>query len=228
MIAEAVAQSGSNNLLFDWFDVALVAILGFGLYRGRRNGMSKELLPLLQWITIVLVCGLVYSMFGQLFINLLGLTKMWGYLTAYMTLLLLVLIVFAPIKRQFTDRLAMSDHFKGSEYYLGMLAGLVRFACMLMVALALLNAPVYTSADIANTAAYNARWFGGGVQGYSGNYFPTLQQVQEQVFKKSIGGSFIENGPLGILLINTVPPGTDKEKSSAMPLQKPPVIHIGN
>jgi uncharacterized membrane protein required for colicin V production len=227
MIAAVAAQPASNDFLFGWFDVALVAILAFGLVRGRRNGMSKELLPLLQWLTVVLVCGLVHPMLGQVFINILNLSKVQGCMAAYVILMLLVFIVFAALKRQFAERLAMSDHFKGGEYYLGMLSGLVRFGCMLMVALALLNAPVYSAADIAKNEAYRARWFGGGQEGFSGNYFPTLQQIQEQVFEKSAAGHFIKYGTLGVLLINTAPAGAGKEKSSAPP-QKQPVIHIGN
>jgi uncharacterized membrane protein required for colicin V production len=226
MIAAVAAQPASNDFLFGWFDVALMAVLAFGLVRGRRNGMSKELLPLMQWVAIVLVCGLMHPMLGQLFINILNLSKVQGCVAAYVILMLLVLIVFAALKRRFAERLAMSDQFKSGEYYLGMLSGLVRFGCMLMVALALLNAPVYSAADIAKSEAYRARWFGGGQEG-SGNYFPNLQQIQEQVFKKSASGYFIKNGTLGALLINTAPAGAGKEKSSAPP-QKQPVIHIGN
>jgi hypothetical protein len=35
---------------FNWFDVALVLVLAFGFWRGRKRGMTKELLPTLQWL----------------------------------------------------------------------------------------------------------------------------------------------------------------------------------
>ena len=45
MIAVATQATRSvslDHLPFGWFDVALVALLVFGLFRGRRNGMTKE------------------------------------------------------------------------------------------------------------------------------------------------------------------------------------------
>ena len=40
-----------------------------------------------------------------------------------------VFIVFTILKRLFVDRFGKGDSFKGGEYYLGMLAGVVRYAC---------------------------------------------------------------------------------------------------
>lgn len=110
------------------------------------------------------------------------------------------------------------------------MAGVVRYACVLIFVLALMNAPVYSAADIAKAKAYNARWFGGGEQGYTGNFFPTLQQIQEQTFKESFLGPRIKDN-LGMLLINTGQSGADAAKpgpSAPAPPKKQPVIKIGN
>jgi hypothetical protein len=64
------------------------------------------------------------------------------------------------------------------------------------------------------------RWFGGGL--YSGNYFPTVDSMQEQVFKKSFSGHYITNY-LGTLLIDTTPSSSNVKKKP-----KKPVIHMGN
>jgi hypothetical protein len=61
------------------------------------------------------------------------------------------------------------------------------------------------------------RWYGGGL--YSGNYFPSLQTVQAQVFTKSFTGPYIKDY-LGPLLIETAPPPTAK------PEPKPAVVNI--
>ena len=68
MIAVAAnsASSLANNLSVSWFDAAFVIVLGFGLFRGRRNGLSRELLPMLQWIAVTIVCGLGYAEGGRL------------------------------------------------------------------------------------------------------------------------------------------------------------------
>jgi uncharacterized membrane protein required for colicin V production len=211
-----------DKVPFGWFDVALVAVLVFGFYRGRKNGMTKEILPMFQWLATVLVCGLFYEVVGQLIINLSGWSKLACYLVGYFSLMFAVYLVFLFLKKIFMPRLTGSNFFGGSEYYLGMVSGVIRYACILFVALALLNAPYYTAFDIKQSKDYAARWYGGGLEGYSGNFFPTVQSVQESVFKKSFCGKLIKDYA-GVMLINSVTGVGDK--SSAPQKQ---IIHIGN
>jgi hypothetical protein len=228
MIAVATTQvtrsMSLDHLPFGWFDIALVAVLAFGLFRGRKNGMTKEVLPMFQWVATVLACGLGYEIVGQLLVNLSGWDKLPCYLLGYFIVMFAIYLVFHAVKKLLTERLTGSNFFGTGEYYLGMISGLIRYACMLLVALALLNAPYYSAADIIRSKAYNARWFGGGQQGYNGDFFPTLQSVQEEVFKTSFLGPFIKKY-LDVFLINTVSGGDDNQKPAQ---QKQPVIHIGN
>jgi hypothetical protein len=224
--AHSASSWSLDKLPFGWFDVALVLILAFGLFRGRKNGMTKEIIPMFQWIVIVIVCGLAYEMVGEIIINISGWDKLPSYLLGYLILAFAAYLLFILIKKISMPRLTGSNFFGSSEYYLGMISGLIRYACILLFALALLNAPFYTQAEIQAHKAYIARWYGGGETGFSGNYFPTLQSVQEDVFKNSFLGPLI-NTYLGALLINSAPADTDKQKSSAAP-QKKPMIHIGN
>jgi uncharacterized membrane protein required for colicin V production len=218
MIA-AAAPPATNGMPFNWFDMAVVVVLGFGLFRGRRNGMSKELLPLLQWLVMVTVCGLGYTMLAGVLAGLIP-DKLWNCLVAYLALALAVFIVFTILKRQLDDKLVKSNYFKGGEYYLGMLSGMVRYACVLLFVLALLNARVYTPAEIAQQKAFDEKNFGGGL--FAGNYFPHLFQVQAAVFKDSFLGPHIKDNA-GMLLINTGQSGAD----SSQPPKKQPVIKIG-
>jgi uncharacterized membrane protein required for colicin V production len=181
-----------DKVPFGWFDVALVLILVFGFYRGRKNGMTREILPMFFWVATVLVCGLCYAMVGDLYIQLSGWSRLCCYLLAYFTLMFAVYLVYLFLKKFLQPRLNGSNYFGGGEYYLGMAAGVIRYACIIFVALALLNAPYYSAADIIKNKAYAARWFGGGLDGYGGDYFPTVQSVQESVFKKSFLGSLIK------------------------------------
>jgi hypothetical protein len=213
----------SSGLSFNWFDVAVIIILAFGLFRGRKNGMSRELLPALQWVVLVLVCGLGYSLVAELFRNATSLDQLTSDVLGYLLLASVVWLLTGIPKHKFADRLAVSNFFGGSEFYLGMLVGMVRYACIVLAALALLNAPIYTTAEIEAHAAYAQRWYGGGMQGYSGDYFPTLQSVQEQVLQRSFTGPCVKKY-LKPLLINTVQPATQKSSSP----QTQPVIHIGN
>jgi len=224
MIAVATQSFALDKLPFGWFDVALVAVLGFGLFRGRKNGMTKEVLPMFQWVATVLVCGLAYEMLGQLIVNLSGWGKLVCYLLSYFSLMFLVHLLFILMKKIFMPRLTGSNFFGSGEYYLGMASGLIRYTCILFVALALLNAPYYTAGDIASSKAYDARWYGGGQQGFSGDFFPTLQSVQEDVFQKSFTGKYIKEYA-GVMLVNSASGTADKQ--TAVP-QKQPVIHIGS
>jgi hypothetical protein len=226
MIAAATKSMALDAPTFGWFDVVVIVVLAFGLFRGRRNGMAKELVPTVMWIALVLVCGLCYSMVAQLFINAAGLGKLLSCILAYLILALVVYLVFTLIHRKLTPKLATGNTFGSGEFYLGMPAGMIRFACILLAALALLNAPVYTAAQIAAHSAYVAQTYGGGESGFSGDFFPSLQSIQEQVFKKSFTGPFITSC-FGPVLISTGSPDAKGQKSGA-PQQKQPVIHIGN
>jgi hypothetical protein len=221
MIAVATQSFSLDKLPFGWFDLVCVAVLGFGLFRGRKNGMTKEILPMLQSVATVITSGLGYEMAGKLLIGSAKLDKTPAFILGYLTLASVVFIVFLILKKIFTPWLTGSNLFGSGEYYLGMFSGMVRFTGLLLVALALLHAPHYTAADIASSKAFNARWFGGGLQGFSGDFFPTLQSVQEGVFQKAFTGRYI-NDYLGAVLINTAPAG------GGQPPVKMPVIHFGN
>ena len=217
MIAAALQNLALDKVPFNWFDAALVFILGFGLFRGRKNGMTQEFLPLLQWLSLVIVCGLFYEVAAQALINIAAWSKPASYVSGYLILAFLVWLAFVVLKKIFVPRLTGSNAFGSGEYYLGMFSGMIRFACMAFFLLALLNAPVYTPAEIQAHQAYLQRWYGGGM--YGGNYVPDLHTVQESVFKKSFLGPYIKDY-LGTLLVNTEPPGSQK------PVAKTAVVTI--
>jgi uncharacterized membrane protein required for colicin V production len=217
MIGAAILQKLSmDKLPVNWFDGLVLAMLILGLFRGRKHGMSLELLPLSKWLAIVLVSGFCYQMVAQLLANTAGLSKSASYIWSYLGLAFVVFLFFLMIKSALGHRFAEHSFFGSAEYYLGMISGLVRFACMLLFALALLNAPFYTEAEIQAHDAYVKRWYGGGM--YSGNYFPSLQVIQEQVFKTSFSGPYIKDY-VGFLMVQTASPSTKET-------QKAPVVNI--
>jgi len=113
-------------------------------------------------------------------------------------------------------RLEGSNVFGSSEYYFGIISGVIRYFCIVLFFMALLNAPVYSKAELAAQQAYNNRWYGGGLKDYKGDFIPTLNELQVSVFVNSLTGPFIKDW-FSLLLINTIPPGG---------LTKPPVIDI--
>ena len=217
MIGAAIPNLALDNLPVNWFDGVVAGMLIIGLFRGRKHGMSKEVLPLLKWVSLVVVCGLWYQTAAQLLVNTAALSRRASCIFGYLLLAFVIFLVFSVLRWLLVYRLAGNNLFGSGEYYLGMLSGMIRFACMLLAGLALLNAPFYTAADITKHDAYVKRWFGGGL--YSGDYFPSMHTIQEQVFTKSFTGPYIKDY-LGPLLIETAPP------PAAKPEPKPAVVNI--
>ena len=211
VLAMSLQSLTANGLAANWFDAVVVVVLAFGLFRGRKNGMSKEILPLFQWLAVIFVCGLFYSVAAQYLVKYASLDQMTAYLLGYAILALVVFFIFSLLKRTVGLKLFGSNIFGSAEYYLGMPSGMVRFACMLLAALALLNAPFYTSAQIQTANDYQARWYGA-------HFFPNLYNVQEQVFKKSFTGPYIRDY-LGVLLIKPTTSGGSSQVAQDEPVR---------
>ncbi|MEI9865712.1 MAG: CvpA family protein [Limisphaerales bacterium] len=199
-----------NDLPLGWFDFLFIALLLFGLYRGRKNGMTKEFIPAFRWVVVVVAAGLGYEMTGDVFHNFLGVDRATSYVFGYLAVALVVFLVFIPVQNFLTPRLTGSNIFGGSEYYLGIVAGFVCYLAVILFFLALMNAPRYSAAEIQAQREYAFKTFGGGQQGFSGDFFPTFQQVQAGVFKNSLVGPFIKDH-LGMILIDGSPAGGEKK-----------------
>jgi len=227
MIAAATQNIASGKMLFNWFDVTLVAVLLFGFWRGRKNGMTKEFVPVTLWLTMVLAATFGYKPLGDLLIQQGAIRYVFGksfseqtaaYLSSYLLIVVVVFIVFSLFKAPLKAKLEGSNAFGSGEYYLGMICGILRYACILVFALALLNAPYYSLADKLAAKEFNNRTYGGGLAGYNGDFFPTVSEVQSSVFIDSLMGPFIKAN-LSILLINN--------GSGVGAPAKTPVISIG-
>src|SRR5260370_17049966 len=116
--------------------------------------MWEELLGLVKWIAILVVCALVYEPLGKIFAGS-TFSLVSGYVMAYIAAALVVLALFAGLKRGLGGKLLGSDLFGKAEYYLGMGSGLVRFTCMLLVALALLNPRYFSPEDLKPLATFH-------------------------------------------------------------------------
>lgn len=200
-----------NSLRFNWFDVAILLVLGFGYWRGRKHGMSREALPTSKWLIIVIAAGLGNQFLGQWLLKSGVIHKVFngaftettaGFVTSYLLIALVVFIIFSILGKHFRERVAGSNAFGSGEYYLGMAAGTIRYACIIVFVMAFLNAPFYSSAQIEASKAYKARWYGGGLSGYSGDFIPDLSEVQSSVFVGSFMGPLIKNN-MGYLLISS-------------------------
>ena len=201
-----------DELPINAFDLTLVLVLIGGLLVGRKHGMSQELIGVLKWVAILFVCSAIYEPGGE-FVK--GFTHVFGllacYLIAYLAGAAVIMILFALAKRLLGGKLIGSDAFGRAEYYLGMGSGLVRASCIVVFALALLNARYFSPTEIKAMQRFQDDVYGS-------NYFPTLSSVQRTVFEKSICGSWIKQN-LSFLLIKPTPPDTTAlhQKDAALP-----------
>ena len=188
----------AGNLPFNWFDIAVVILLVVGIRSGRKHGMSQEVMFMLNWVALVLVCGIAYEPLGLWLAVTVGMGKLLAYVLAYALTAGAVALVFVFLKRVIGERLKGSDMFGKAEYYLAMPAGMLRFACIIVAFLALLNARLYQTYEIKAMTKFQD-------DNYGSQFFPTLQSVQSDVLEQSLVGSQAKKH-LSFLLIKPTAP----------------------
>lgn len=188
-----------TGLPLNWFDLVVAVVLIAGAVVGRKKGMSEELLPLFQWLAIVVVGALYYEPIGKLLARFAPISLLLAYVTVYVVILVAHKFFFNWCKTLVGEKLVSADWFGGAEFYLGMVAGTLRFACVLLAALALLNAREITAEELAAERRMQRENFGSVA-------FPTLGRVQQSVFVHSASGRFVKQY-LSDQLIASTPAG---------------------
>jgi uncharacterized membrane protein required for colicin V production len=185
------------TLPFNWFDIAILLVLAFGVQRGRKHGMSEEIILVVKWLAIVVAGGFGYGIIGDIIAGNTVSSLLSAYMLGYFVIALFIAVAFLAIKKMANGKLIGSDVFGSGEYYLGMMAGMVRYTCIIICALAFLNAPKYTQSEIAADLKFQNDVYGS-------NFFPSLYNVQQDVFEKSFIGPYIHKD-LDFLLIQSTP-----------------------
>jgi uncharacterized membrane protein required for colicin V production len=213
MICVAVVPPVVTNAMFDYFDIVAVAWLIFGLWWGRKRGMSQEVLPLFQWLGIVAAGGLLYKPFSPIVHQCTQFGPLWSNITAYLLIAIGVHLIYLWLKRLLAERLVKKDLFGHSEYYLGMIAGFLRFGCVLLAGMALMNSRVATAAELAESEKFQAAWF-------SDIRFPTYGEFQQDVLFKSCAGNFVESNLKPILIASVSSEPAPKSETIAQKSNK--------
>jgi uncharacterized membrane protein required for colicin V production len=164
-----------------------------GLWRGKKRGMSEELLDIIKWTVIVVACALLYEPAGRYLASMSIFSPLSCYVAVYMSLALVIVIVFSFLRRGAGAKLVGSDVFGSAEYYLGMAAGVFRYACIILVAMAFLNARYYSPEEVRANTKYQEDNFGT-------TFFLTLPDLQQEVFRHSYVGRFTKEY-LSVVLI---------------------------
>jgi uncharacterized membrane protein required for colicin V production len=195
-----------KSLNISVFDGFFVAFLIVGILRGRKRGISEELLDVLQWIAIVVCAAFAYPAIGGLLINFAAFPPLLGNVFGYVLATLIVVFLFQMLKRGVGEKLVQGDVFGRFEFYLGMLAGFVRFLCIALFILAIFHAKYSTQAERDRMAKLQRDNFGSVS-------FPTFDEMQYSVFYKSASGNLIRTN-VPVLLIQPVPTGPDRPSNT--------------
>jgi uncharacterized membrane protein required for colicin V production len=187
-----------DKLPINAFDCLVIFVLAFGIFRGRKHGMSEELFGLIKWLAVAIGCAMLYQPAGQWLASSTPFSLLFSFLFVYTVAALVILGIFAFFKHRLGGKLVGSDIFGRAEYYLGMGSGAVRFSCMLVAALALLNARYFNPTEVRAMEDFQNDVYGS-------NFFPTLHTAQAVVFEKSVAGSWIKEH-LSFLLITPTQP----------------------
>ncbi len=185
-----------KDLHFNYVDGIVLVLLAIGIFRGRKRGMSEELLNFLQWLMIVFVGARIYEPLGSMLSAQVPFSLLTCFVTVYVGFAILTKILFLQIQRAVGEKLLGSNFFGATEYYLGMLAGMIRFACMILMGMALINARLITQRELAATARMQSKNF-------EGISFPTFGSIQQAVLYESFVGKNVKEHLPFVLIQST-------------------------
>jgi len=185
MMIVALTSPVVSNAKFNYFDMVAIVWLIIGFFRGRKRGMSQEFLPLMQWVAIVVLGGLFYTQVSVYVHQYAQFGWLWSNVTAYLLIAAGIHLIYKWFQQMFAEKLVEKDPFGRGEFYLGMMAGVARFGCMILVVMALMNSRVGTAAELAQMEKFQARWF-------SDIRFPTYGEFQQDVLLKSFSGKWVQ------------------------------------
>ena len=203
-----------KNLPFGYFDVIVLIWLVVGLLRGRKQGMTQELLPLLFWVSTVLLAGFYNQPLAGIIRDYTkgAFSVLWSDVVAYALIAFSLALVFTLLKHWLGDKLTGSDVFGRCEYYLGMFSGVLRFAAMLLVLLALMHSRIVSQHELDDI---NAQMKKNLEDIHPPRYI--YGSIEQLIFFQSLSGSFVQNA-LSDLLIPTV--ATPERAISERPKKK--------
>jgi uncharacterized membrane protein required for colicin V production len=193
-----------SGLKVNYVDFIAIVWLIIGLFYGRKRGMTQEILPTIQWVSIVVVAGLFYRPLALLIRQYARFDSLWSNLTGYLLIAFGVHMVYLWVKHLIHQKLIGTDMFGRMEYYFGMAAGVIHFGCILIMAFALLNARIITKAELAKTEKAQS-------DAFSDIRFPTYGSIQQAFLFQSFTGGLIETNLSAVMIASATPPPHSKD-----------------
>lgn len=186
------------------FDVLLVLTVILGFWRGKVRGISEELLDMLQWVVLVVAAGFLYSYVGDL-LGKIGLPLLAANIAGYVLIAAVVFTVFSFIRESVGTKLVDSDFAGSWEYRLGGVAGVVRYFCIYVAVLSLLNSRHFDEAAVAAERKYQEKEIGIVL-------VPTWGMAQRMALYDNLAGPYFRNYLSYVLMhpVRYAKPGPDR------------------
>ncbi|MGB0583139.1 MAG: hypothetical protein ACPGVU_25935 [Limisphaerales bacterium] len=167
-------------LRLNMFDALLLGALGWGVYQGKEQGASSTHVSVVQWMVIALPGGLAGAFLGSFLGPMLG-SAYWGQLTGYLIWIFIVVGFFAFLNSKGASEWKEADWFGKTEYPLGVLGCMIKYFCIVLTVMSLLNANYYTSEMIRRDREWQIEEFGSAL-------FPSFTMLNNTVFNTSFSG----------------------------------------
>ncbi len=201
-----------ESFIFGWFDGVMIILIIIGLLRGKKRGMSAEFLDLIQWLIIIAGGGALNQPLGTMLAQASGMKLNIAALLVYVGFAILMKTIFIMFKGGIGKKLAGSELFGGMEYYLGMFAGMVRYACMGLAVVAMVNAWDITDVQVNDALASQKKELGKV-------YFPPPVAIQYSLCKESFVGTFVKHHLPTLLVTSSPLTSTPKQENIGQKLQ---------
>jgi uncharacterized membrane protein required for colicin V production len=206
-----------KDLAFGYFDAIVLVWLVVGFLRGRKHGMTQEILPMFQWVAIVLLGGYFNQPVGALIREYSApgaFSDLWSSIMGYGVIALGTLLFFALLKNWLGDKLTGSDLFGRFEYYLGIMAGVARFGCILLVLLAVMHSRIVTQPELdAIDAKMHKNFDDIHPPGYD------YGCIEQAIFTQSFVGRTVQDNLPDILIPTFAPPASTNADSLKKKMQ---------
>ncbi|MEM3690687.1 MAG: CvpA family protein [Candidatus Micrarchaeia archaeon] len=98
-----------GSIPWGWFDLIVVALLIGGVVRGRINGMSKELIPLLQWLAIAVGGAFGYKPLARYLAQLTMMDMLYCNVMSYVLIAVVVFMLVMSCKHTLERKLLGAD-----------------------------------------------------------------------------------------------------------------------
>lgn len=182
----AKVQAWWSSVTFSWFDIVVIALLVVGFIHGKKRGMSGELVDLMAALAMVVVAGDYHKPASAFITQFSNLAPQWANLVAYIGIIFGIASVVGVVKNKMGSKLVSGDLFGRAEYYLGALAGVVRYGCYVVIGITLINSKIASVAEAEEAKAKQIKEVGS-------TFIPSPVEIHVAIVHKSFVSTLVKD-----------------------------------